>query len=402
MSKLTAQISDLNLEINRVQKVEAENKSQLIEVSKNSDMYKQNSERLIVENADIQTKLDNCLAEFKKEKQLRKSLEAEKSLKDEEINELRASLATNQKQAEEKKRKFDTDRSNFESEMEEIKSVHILDINEMKEKLNKFKSKTSENQQEMFKQTELELNNEWQSKLDKSILQLEQKNDRSIKIINDQKDEIENQLVDAKDVIRNFKNRFSVLESEKDGLNEKVDELGESLFMLIFFTNINYKQPNFYLKVIIKEKYERLQNQALLIKERYETRIKELIEADPDPEVICDEVKKVMNSIYRQIKLQIKPEEYYSGNGILIGMLKIIKVFTIRILQQITSDDEEDQDKFNFFSQHILEQENMNTAKNFEQQPSIDVVSTTYIVPVEVNFKYKIQTFLEPISYPIY
>ena len=106
------------------------------------------------------------------------------------------------------------------------------------------------------------------------------------------------------------------------------------------------------------------------MKERYEKRIKELIEADPDPEVICDEVKKVMNLIYRQIKIQIRPEEYYFGNGILIGMLKIIKFFTIRIVQQIASDDEEDQEKFNVFSQHILQQKNSSL-----EQSSFDIMS---------------------------
>ena len=227
LSKLTAEISDLNLEIVRVKKNEAENKNHLIEVSKNSDFYKQNSERLTLENADIQIKIDNSLAEFKKEKQLRKTLENQNFQKDEEIYELGSSLAINQKLLEEKKRKLDKERSDFEIEIEEIKSGHILEINEMKEKMNRSKSKNKESQQEIFKETEFELNNEWQLKLDTSISQMEQKNERSIQMINIEKNEIEKQLADTKKQINSYKSRFSILESENYELIQKLDELGK-------------------------------------------------------------------------------------------------------------------------------------------------------------------------------
>jgi hypothetical protein len=88
------------------------------------------------------------------------------------------------------------------------------------------------------------------------------------------------------------------------------------------------------------------------MKQRFESRIRELLDAEPDPEVIGEEVKKVMNSIYRQLKQQIKQENYYSGNGVLTGMLKIIKMYTLKVLQQQSNDDETEE-KYDFFSQHI-------------------------------------------------
>ena len=329
LSKLTAQISELNLDINRMQKSEAELKQQLIDVSKNTDSHKQTSERLLVENADLQTRLDVCQAEYKKERQLRKTTEAKIGLQDEELNEMRLNLNTNMKQVDEKKRKYESDRVQFDAEIEELKKTHTQEINDLKDKLNKIKSKSSESQQASVKQAEIELTRDWQTKLDKALVQCEQKYERQLSLLEQEKNDLDRQLLDAKELVKTLRSNMSRFEADNDSLKQNIDDLG-----------------------LIKEKYVRLQSQALLMKERYENRIKELLEQDPDPELIGEEVKKVMNSIYRQLKLQIRPEHYYAGNGVLTAMLKIIKMYTIRAMQQ-TGDDEDELEKMDFFSQHI-------------------------------------------------
>jgi chromosome segregation ATPase len=141
-------------------------------------------------------------------------------------------------------------------------------------------------QSEQVRQTEIELNQEWQAKLDKSLLQLEQKYDRQINILNQEKNDLEKQLIEAKEAMKTLKLNATKLELENESLTHKLDDLS-----------------------LIKEKFERLQSQAIIMKERYENRIKELLDADPDPEIIGEEVKQVMNLIYRQLKQQIKPEQ---------------------------------------------------------------------------------------------
>ncbi len=47
--------------------------------------------------------------------------------------------------------------------------------------------------------------------------------------------------------------------------------------------------------LLVKRKYERLQSEAMIRKERFHNRIKELLEADPEPELIGEEV---FNSLY--------------------------------------------------------------------------------------------------------
>lgn len=112
------------------------------------------------------------------------------------------------------------------------------------------------------------------------------------------------------------------------------------------------KQQNDDLHVI-REKYERLQAQALVMKERYETRIKELLDAEPDAEVIGEEIKKLMNLMYKRLKVQIKADQFYSGNGILTAMLKMIKMITLQVISK--NESEETEEDVDYFSQHIYQ-----------------------------------------------
>ena len=312
-----------------MQKSELEMKQHLTEVSKNTDTYKQTSERVLVENADLQTKLDTVMSEIKKERQLRKSIETKAQLTDEELNELRSNLTAAQRLIEEKKRKFDQDKDALNTEADELKRLHANEINLLKEKLNRLKNNANEVQSEQVKQIEADLNREWQLKLDKSMLQIEQKYERRLNALSEEKTNIQTQLDDTKELMKTLKKTASSNDTEIDQLKQSIEDL-----------------------TLFKEKYERLQSQAIIMKERYEGRIKELLNADPDPGIIEEEVKKVMNVLYRKLKTQIKGDEYYSGNGILTGLLKIIKIATMLVLH---SDESLDESQINedFFSPHV-------------------------------------------------
>ncbi len=175
----------------------------------------------------------------------------------------------------------------------------------------------------------------------------------------DEKTDLENQLSDARIANQAAKHALQKFQAELDDDKRQIDDLN-----------------------VIREKYERLQKQTVLLKERFEQRVNELIEAKPEPEVIGEEVKKVMNSLYRQLKAQIAPEQYYSGNGILSGLLKILKIYTIRVLQQVNSEDEdeEDQAKYDVFSAFVYLPENDRDEKlkEFQQNTSNEVLPKTH------------------------
>ena len=344
LSKLTGQISELNLEINKMQKSELEIRQQLREVSANTDTHKQNSERLLLENADLQTKLDTALNDLKKEKQTRKNAEIKLQSNEDEINELKQSQSTNLKLLDEKKRKYEQDRFIHENELEELKKTHTNEINLLKEKITRMKNNANESQSEQLKQIEIDLNSEWQIKLDKSVLQIEQKYQNILSVSNEEKELLQKQLDDCKEAIKSYKYNQSKYEKEIDRLKQNLDESS-----------------------VYKEKFDRLQSQAVLMKERYETRIKELIEAEPDTEVIGEEVKKLMNAMYRKLKSQIKPEQYYVGNGILTAMLKIIKMVTLQVLHD-TEEEEVD-----YFSEHIYK--SIEAATKIEKEQDKEVLA---------------------------
>ena len=79
LSELTGKISELNLEVNRMQKGELESKGQLLEVGRSMDGYKQESERLLAENGSLQARLDAAAADAKRERTLRLAGEAERA-----------------------------------------------------------------------------------------------------------------------------------------------------------------------------------------------------------------------------------------------------------------------------------------------------------------------------------
>ena len=79
-----------------------------------------------------------------------------------------------------------------------------------------------------------------------------------------------------------------------------------------------------------------------------------------------------MNVLYRKLKAQIKSDEYYAGNGILAGLLKIIKLATLLVLHpeesQVESENQADED---FFSQHVYRMTEMAKMQEQHRQPSV-------------------------------
>ena len=89
----------------------------------------------------------------------------------------------------------------------------------------------------------LSSNKEWQIKLDKSLLQFEQKHSRQLALLIEEKSHTERLLHDSTDALKSSKQSVSRFEAEIDDLKRQLDDLSP-----------------------IREKYERLQKQAMLMK----------------------------------------------------------------------------------------------------------------------------------------
>jgi chromosome segregation ATPase len=250
-------------------------------VSKNTDQHKQNAERLTLENADLQTKLDTQAAEFKKEKLARKSIESKLQLSEDELGEARSNLTSMQKLMDERKRKHESDRAQFELEIDELKKAHHTEQLVLKDKLARLKADTSEAQAERVKQIEEELVAEWRAKLEQALEQAEQKYERKVGALEAELVGLRQQADEAQTLVKTLRLEVGAEKVDNEKLRQRVEDLQ-----------------------VVREKYERLQAQALVMKERYETRIKELLDAEPDAEVIGEEIKKLMNLMYRRLKVE--------------------------------------------------------------------------------------------------
>ncbi len=83
------------------------------------------------------------------------------------------------------------------------------------------------------------------------------------------------------------------LEKVLADMNLNINSLKEK-YSKIEVENIDLR-TNMADLLLIKRKYEQLQSEVLIRKERFHNRIKELLEADPEPELIGEEV---FNSLY--------------------------------------------------------------------------------------------------------
>ena len=106
------------------------------------------------------------------------------------------------------------------------------------------------------------------------------------------------------------------------------------------------------------------------------------MESGPDPEAVGAQLKRLMNSLYRQLRAQIRPELYYSGNGLLVGLLQVIKMYTVRAVQGLAAGAEAEGEAFeehvsqmDLFSMHVYVGE---PVPAYGQQQSIEVLSNTF------------------------
>lgn len=149
-------------------------------MSKNTDEYKQTVERLTVENADLQAKVDTNTTELKKERLARKNVESRLQLSEDEVVEVRANLSAIQKLLDERKRKSDAERAQYDAEIDELKKSHETELLVLKDKLARLKADSSEAATEHIRQIEEDLVAEWRAKMQTALEQAERKHERKV------------------------------------------------------------------------------------------------------------------------------------------------------------------------------------------------------------------------------
>ncbi|KAK3602380.1 hypothetical protein CHS0354_011215 [Potamilus streckersoni] len=351
LNSATSQLSDLLSEINTLKKHELEFKQKLGLTTEDSKRLQEELEMLRAQHQDDESKIADLNKQCREEKQAKKSAENKYSQIQEEMHDLKSANEMLEKNSNEKKRKAGEEKRRLEEELEESKQNFEREIQNLKEKLRKQKSSIDSVSFQQVTQMEEEITREWKEKCDKLLATAQEKNNRVLQEVKEEKAELEKK-------VQELENKVQQLRSQSGSSDEKLAELQSEVEELAAW----------------KEKYESLKKNASTMKDRYEERLKELEEEKEEVEeekqdveterdklqkqlehlqnqlqniqstpqsatpgnqqAVITEVKKIMNSVYQQLRSEFESDETYTGADVLAAILASIKTTTLSLMNK--------------------------------------------------------------------
>ncbi|XP_076319322.1 FK506-binding protein 15-like isoform X5 [Tachypleus tridentatus] len=234
--------------------------------------------------------------------------EAQKHKKDleEHCTDLQETNQSLEKNLTDKKQKLIEGQKKVEEEMEEIRLLHKKEVESLRSRILK---QESEPAVEKMNQLEEEINRVWEQKHKKELEEIITKHQHDLKCI----------------------------EAEKEELRQKVNQL-ENKVELIQTTEELMKEPEEW-----KSKHEILLANCQTMKEQYELKIASLMKVIQEfqenatdtsgEESFENELKKVMNTVYRLLQAAFEEDEQYTRDVILMTLLNTIRNVTLEVIQ---------------------------------------------------------------------
>lgn len=360
LSTVTAQLGEAQLQLTELREKELTARQKVDNSDQESRKTLQEIQALKSQHQEDEEKMAELGRELKQEKQKRKELDSKFSQIQEEFADMKSTNETLQKNLSDRKRKAAEEKRRIEDEFEESKLSLEQEIQSLREKLRKQKSSTDVVAAEQISQVEEELNKEWKEKCDRLLNAANEKHNRALLAVREEKEELEEKLSVLQNKIQTMKNENVSGDGKQKELEEQLEEMS-----------------------VWKDKYEKLRSQAAGMKEKYEERIGELEnekeELESEKEAVQEkiqslqkelsnkgvstqgsaapsmdialEVKKIMNSVYQQLRSNFEADTNYQGDEVLAAILGVIKETTLKLVQQSSSskemgdDDEEDDEE---------------------------------------------------------
>lgn len=363
LSTVTAQLGEAQLQLTELREKELTARQKVDNSDQESRKTLQEIQALKSQHQEDEEKMAELGRELKQEKQKRKELDSKFSQIQEEFADMKSTNETLQKNLSDRKRKAAEEKRRIEDEFEESKLSLEQEIQSLREKLRKQKSSTDVVAAEQISQVEEELNKEWKEKCDRLLNAANEKQNRALLAVREEKEELEEKLSVLQNKIQTMKNENVSGDGKQKELEEQLEEMS-----------------------VWKDKYEKLRSQAAGMKEKYEERIGELEnekeELESEKEAVQEkiqslqkelsnkgvstqgsaapsmdialEVKKIMNSVYQQLRSNFETDTNYQGDEVLAAILGVIKETTLKLVQQSSSskemgddeeEDEEDEDE---------------------------------------------------------
>ncbi|KAM6047628.1 FK506-binding protein 15 isoform 2-T2 [Chlamydotis macqueenii] len=308
LAAATAQVSQLQLELTAHQKKEMDLRKQLSAALQEAERHETQLNKLQAQLAELQEASEDTQTRFRAEKQSRKQLDMKITALEEELTDLRVEKETLERNLAERKKKSLSERAQAEEEMEEIRRSYQQELDKLRQLLKKARTSTD---QAAAEQAELE--SQWEAKCERTLASAKEQHVRQYREVCEQRDCLQQQ-------VSQLEEKLAALKHSKKVEEQKLSELQQHLEQL---------EP-------IKEKYSALQSDVVVLKARYEERIRDL-EKDQDgssPADFTGEVKKIMNGVFQSLRGEFELEETYSGRTVLGVVMNTIKTVTLQLLDR--------------------------------------------------------------------
>ncbi|XP_052221939.1 FK506-binding protein 15-like isoform X2 [Dreissena polymorpha] len=359
LSEASSQISSLQVEVTGLKKREFELSQQVENTSKSSRTQGQEVETLRTQHTEDESRIAELQRQLRDERTAKKAVEGSMATLQEELSDQQAARQALEKSALERKRKSAEEKRQLEEDMEDLKANLEAEIQSLKEKLRKQKTSANVASQQQISQLEEEIHADWQRKCEQMVEAASEKHTRALRAVIEEKDELQN-------TVNQLEQKIASLRQSSSGGEQRAAQLQGELEQMAQW----------------KEKYESLRASASSMKERYEARIEELeqrqtilqqqleqaqsgrhgnVEGPTGVQGLLDEVKKIMNTVFKEMRETFEADESYTGAEILQAILNSIKTTTLTLMNKLNSsggkgqneseeeeeedDDEEDEEE---------------------------------------------------------
>nr|XP_039269911.1 FK506-binding protein 15-like [Styela clava] len=213
---------------------------------------------------------------------------------------------------------FEEEKTSLLQQIEKLKESHSAEMQSLQEKYQ------SESSGAVGVKNELEAR--WREKCKEAVTTVTKAAEAKLNEVNEEKDELEQKIEAYQKKFLQLRKMYEEKLKSEEELTEKVEEL-ES----------------------IQERYGKLRNQAVAMKEKYEETIAELRESSQESQKtdvdVTDQIKSVMNDVFRQINSNISSDEEYEGSEVMGVVLNVIKSTTLKILQPASNLTEQSENE---------------------------------------------------------
>ncbi|XP_066057655.1 FK506-binding protein 15 isoform X2 [Chamaea fasciata] len=313
LAAATAQVSQLQLELTAHQKKEMELRKQLSCAVQDAERQEAQLNKLQAQVAELQEASQDTQSRFKAEKQSRKQLDMKIAALEEELTDLRVEKETLERNLAERKKKSLSERAQAEEEMEEIRRSYQQELDKLRQLLKKARTSTDQAAAEQLSVIQAELESQCEARCERALASAKEQHARQCQELCEQRDSLQHQLAQLEE-------KLTALKCSKKAEEQKLSEVQQRLEEL---------EP-------IQEKYSALQADVVVLKARYEERIRDLQKDQdgPSPADFTEQVKKTMNGVFQSLRGEFELDEMYSGRTVLGVVMNTIKTVTLQLLNR--------------------------------------------------------------------